>query len=324
MTEILYKVMGLKKFFPIKGGLLSRIISQVHAVDNVTFEIRKGETLGLVGESGCGKTTIGRCMLLLTRPNDGKLIFYDNDLLSLSKREIQKKRIKMSMIFQDPYSSLNPRMTVADIIGEPIEIHNIAKGHEKENIVRDLLKTVGLASHHIYRYPHEFSGGQKQRIAIARALATTPDLVVADEPVAALDMSVQASMLNLMRNLQKNEGLTYLFISHNLSVIKYICDRIMVMYVGKLVEIAEKNQLFSDPKHPYTKALLSAIPVPDPTVKVKRVILLGDVPTPIDPPSGCRFYQRCRYAMPICSKKEPELIDISDSHQVACHLMDKK
>lgn len=319
LQDILLEVEGLKKYFPVRGGVFQRTIARVHAVDDISFYIRAGETLGLVGESGCGKTTVGRCVLLLIKPTAGKIKYFGQDLCKLGKTKLRKFRTETAMIFQDPYSSLNPRMTVADAIGEPLEVHGIARGIEKERKVKELMLKVGLSPYHIYRFPHEFSGGERQRICIARALATTPKFIVADEPVASLDVSVRAGILKLMKELQREFKLTYLFISHDLSVIRHMCDRVAVMYLGKLVEISEADELFSNPYHPYTEALISSVPIPDPTVKIKRIILHGSVPTPINPPPGCRFSSRCRYATEKCSKMEPKLIEVKKEHFVACH-----
>jgi len=318
MTFLL-EVENLKKYFPIRGGILSKQIAAVHAVDGISFAIKKGETYGLVGESGCGKTTVGRCILKLIEPEADKLVFMGSDLFKLGKHEIKLLRREMAMIFQDPYSSLNPRFTVADIIGEPLQVHRLAKGNERLRKVMDLMEKVGLAPDHIYRYPHEFSGGQKQRIGIARALVLSPKLIVADEPVSALDVSVRASIINLLMKLQKELGLTYLFITHDLSVVKHICDRVAIMYVGKLVEIASTETIFSNPQHPYTQALISAIPIPDPSIKTKHIILKGDIPSPINPPSGCHFYERCFCSNPKCKGQEPVLVEVEREHYVACH-----
>ena len=294
----------------------------VQAVQDVSFSIMKKEATGLVGESGCGKTTLGRCILRLIEPTAGEIRYYGIDLLSLRKGELRKMRRNMQMIFQDPFSSLNPIMNVESIVGEGLEIHDIAKGTKKSERVSELLGMVGLEEYHKYRYPHEFSGGQKQRIAIARALSTSPEFIVADEPVAALDVSIKAQILNLLKDLQEEFGLTVLLISHDLNVVKHFCDRIAVMYLGKLVEVAESEELFSNIKHPYTEALLSSILIVDPRIERVRIILKGEVPTSINPPPGCRFSTRCRYSKPVCSKEEPSLIDIGGGHLVACHFWD--
>lgn len=319
-NDRLLEVKGLKKYFPITGGLLRKIVGYVKAVDGVDLFIKRAETLGLVGESGCGKSTLGRAILRLIDATEGEITYNDQNILELTKEEMRELRKKMQIIFQDPYASLNPRMTVGDIVGEPMDIFGIAKGREKEEKILELLNIVGLDVQHIRRYPHEFSGGQRQRIGIARALAVNPEIIICDEPVSALDVSVRSQVLNLMQELQQKFQLTYLFISHDLSVVKHISDRICVMYLGKIVEVSEKNELYSNPLHPYTKALLSAIPIPDPEAKRERIILEGDVPTPINPPTGCRFHTRCQYAMPICSRQEPILKDTGNEHFVACHL----
>jgi len=322
--EIIIEVKNLKKYFPIKRGIiLSKHVGDVKAVDDVSFYIRKGETLGLVGESGCGKSTVARTIIRLLEPTDGQIIFDGSDITKLSNKDLRKIRKDMQIIFQDPYSSLNPRMTVSEIIGEPLEVHGIVRNsQEKEKRVQELLELVGLAPYHATRYPHEFSGGQRQRIGIARALALNPKFIVADEPTSALDVSIRSQIINLMQDLQKEFKLTYLFISHDLAVIRHICDRIAVMYLGKIVEIANNDDLYNSPLHPYTQALLSAIPIPDPEVaeKRKKIVLTGDVPSSVNPPSGCRFHPRCPSVMDICSKEEPILKEINPGHFVACHL----
>ncbi|MEA3361337.1 MAG: dipeptide ABC transporter ATP-binding protein [Thermodesulfobacteriota bacterium] len=313
-------VKGLKKHFPIQGGIFSKTVGHVQAVDGVSFHVDKGEIMGLVGESGCGKTTVGRLILGLYEPTAGEIYFEGANISKLSDHEMRDVRRHLQIIFQDPYGSLNPRMTIGDIIGEPLFIHNIVKGKEKEQRVANLLETVGMSPRYMKRYPHEFSGGQRQRIGIARALALNPKLIVCDEPVSALDVSIQAQVINLLEDLQAKFGFTYLFIAHDLSVIKHISDRVAVMYLGKIVELANTEELYYNPLHPYTKALLSAVPVPDPTLDRKRIVLEGDVPSPINPPSGCHFRTRCKYAKPICSEEEPNLIEIANGHYTACHL----
>jgi oligopeptide transport system ATP-binding protein len=318
MAEPLLRVRNLKKYFPIRGGLLSREVARVHAVDDVSFDILPGETLGLVGESGCGKSTTGRTILRLIEPTSGEVSFQGKNVTTLDKRTLRKE---MQIIFQDPYASLNPRMTVGSIIGEALVIHKLATSRrEREERVVKLLETVGLNADHLRRYPHEFSGGQRQRIGIARALAVNPKLIVADEPVSALDVSIQAQIINLLEELQQQFGLTYLFIAHDLSVVEHISTRVAVMYLGKIVEIAPAKELYTNPKHPYTEALLSAVPIPDPTLKRKRIILEGDVPSPINPPSGCRFHTRCGLRVPSCSQNEQVLKEISPGHWVACQV----
>jgi oligopeptide transport system ATP-binding protein len=315
----LLEVKHLKKHFPIKGGVFSKTIGYVYAVDDVNFTLSKGETLGLVGESGCGKSTTGRTILRLIEPTDGTIAFEGQDITTLDKGAMRALRREMQIIFQDPYASLNPRMTVGSIIGEPLEIHKIAKGSEKEERVASLLQKVGLRAEDMRKYPHEFSGGQRQRIGIARALALNPKLIVCDEPVSALDVSIQAQVINLLEDLQAEFGLSYLFIAHNLNVVEHISNRVAVMYLGQIVELASDEELYKNPQHPYTEALLSAVPIPDPTVKKKRIILEGDVPSPINPPKGCHFHTRCMYKEKICEEVEPEFKDIGGGHWVACH-----
>jgi len=321
LNEVLIEVKNLKKYFPVKMGLGKK--AYIKAVDDVSFFIKKGETLGLVGESGCGKSTTGRTIIRLYEPTSGQIIFKGEDI---TKKDMLPYRKFMQMIFQDPYASLNPRMTVGDIIGEPLEIHNIAKGNEKKERVQELLRLVGLSSEHANRYPHEFSGGQRQRIGIARALAVEPEFIICDEPISALDVSIQAQIVNMLEDLQQKFSLTYLFIAHDLSMVKHISSRVGVMYLGKLVELAESNELYSNPLHPYTQALLSAIPIPDPKISKERtrIILEGDVPSPLNPPTGCRFRTRCKYAFDRCKEEEPVLKDVGSGHYVACHLMDRK
>ncbi|MEG0370946.1 MAG: dipeptide ABC transporter ATP-binding protein [Clostridium sp.] len=322
MTKPLLEVKNLKKYFPIKKGFLGNNISNVKAVDDISFTINKGETLGLVGESGCGKTTAGRTILKLYEPTAGEIIYKGVNIESFKPSKMDEYRKKMQMIFQDPYASLNPRMTVGDIIGEPIDIHNIMKGNDRKDRINFLLDRVGLNSEHANRYPHEFSGGQRQRIGIARALAVEPEFIVCDEPISALDVSIQAQVVNMLEDLQNELGLTYLFIAHDLSMVKHISNRVGVMYLGKMVELAGSNELYKNPLHPYTQALLSAIPIPDPieSKNKSRIILEGDIPSPIDPPNGCRFAGRCRYAMPECFENNPVAKEAAPGHMVACHL----
>ena len=327
---------NLRKYFPIVGGVFRRRIGDVKAVDGVTFAIKTGETFGLVGESGCGKTTLGKTLIRLLDPTSGKILFdprgelpdnprmgeqmNDYDISSVKGKRLKSLRRYMQIVYQNPSTSLNPRMLVKDIVAEPLVVQGLAKGREAEEKVLQILERVGLAREHLYRYPHEFSGGQKQRIAIARALITHPKFIVLDEPTSSVDVSVRASLLDLFKELQKKMGLTYLFISHDLSMIEAISDRVAVMYLGKIVEIADPRELFDNPLHPYTQALFSAIPIPDPEIRRERIILGGEPPSPANPPSGCRFHPRCRYAREICSSQEPALTEVKPGHYVACHL----
>lgn len=315
------EVEGLTKFFPVLGGVFSRPIGWVKAVDNVNFHIYEGETFALVGESGSGKTTAGKTIIRLHEPTKGKIFFEDKEITKLSHTQMRPLRKDMQIIFQDPYGSLNPRMPIGEIIREPLLVHNIGTKKEQTDRVIEIMKLVGLRPEYIRRYPHEFSGGQRQRIGIARAIVLNPKFVVADEPVSALDASIQAQVLNLLLELQQKLALTYLFIAHNLAVVRHVSDRIGVMYLGKVVEVAETKELFSTPLHPYTQALLSAIPIPDPEIKKERILLQGDIPSPINPPSGCRFRTRCRFAKDICKEQEPPLIDTGSEHYVACHFV---
>lgn len=318
-NDIILKVENLKKYFPIKGGFFGKTVSNVRAVDDVSLEIKRGETLGIVGESGCGKSTTGRTILQLLKPTSGNVYFNGQKINKMNKSQLRSIRPKMQLIFQDPYSSLNPRMTVGQIIGEALLDHGMVKKEEMRSRVLEVMDMCGLAEYQIDRFPHEFSGGQRQRIGIARALALNPEFIVADEPVSALDVSIQAQIINLLAKLQKEKGFTYMFISHDLSVVEHICDRVGVMYLGSMVELADKDELFENPLHPYTKALLSAIPIPDPTAKRNRIILIGDIPSPANPPSGCKFHTRCPYATEICSKENPEYRELEKNHFVACH-----
>ena len=319
MTKTLVEVSGLKKYFPVRKGMFSRDRRVVKAVDGVSFTIREGETLALVGESGCGKSTTGRMILRLIEPTAGKVTFDGRDLLALPARQVRELRKDMQIVFQDPFGSLNPRLKVKDIIGEPLRAQRIGSRKERLNEVKRLLEVVGLSPGHADRYPHEFSGGQRQRISIARALALSPKLVVCDEAVSALDVSVQAQILNLLEDLQRDFGLTYLFISHNLSVVHHLSDRVGVMYLGKLVELGPVDRIFAQPAHPYTQALLSAIPEPKVGGQRERIVLQGDVPSPVNPPSGCRFHTRCPYARPDCRAQDPEFRELADGRHVACH-----
>ncbi|QSX04714.1 dipeptide ABC transporter ATP-binding protein [Sedimentibacter sp. zth1] len=320
--EKLIEINNLKKYFVKRAGALGAKIEYIKAVDDITFFINKGETLGLVGESGCGKSTTGRTIIRLYEPTAGEILYRGVDIAKMGKQQLMEYRKKMQMIFQDPYASLDPRMTVADTIGEPLDINKLASGKERQERIFELLHKVGLGKDHASRYPHEFSGGQRQRIGIARALAVNPEFVICDEPISALDVSIQAQVINMLEDLQSEFGLTYLFIAHDLSMVKHISSRVGVMYLGSLVELADKSELYNNPEHPYTKALLSSIPVPDPdkSEQIKRIVLEGDVPSPLNPPSGCKFRTRCKYAMEKCAEETPALRDIGSNHFVACHL----
>ncbi|WP_027365997.1 ABC transporter ATP-binding protein [Desulfotruncus alcoholivorax] len=319
MSGALLEVKDVKKHFPIKRGLMSKNAGCIKAVDGVSFSVHKGETLGLVGESGCGKSTTGRLVLRLLEPTSGEVLFEDKNIYRLSFNQMRQLRRDMQIIFQDPYASLNPRLTVEDIIIEPLVIHGIGDSHSRRQRVKEMLDLVGLSSYHGSRYPHEFSGGQRQRIGIARALALNPKLIVCDEPVSALDVSIQSQVLNLLMQLQDMLKLTYIFIAHGLNVVKHVSDRVGVMYLGKIVEIADSEELYRNAMHPYSQALLSAVPVPDPEIKRERIILTGDVPSPANPPTGCRFHTRCPQCMDICRLEEPALRPVSDKYMVACH-----
>src|SRR5512133_123783 len=317
-THDLMVVRNLKKYFPVRTGVLQRVSAYVQAVDDVSFTVREGETLGLVGESGCGKTTIGRTVLRLTEPTSGSVQFDGKNLFALKGRELKEARRDLQIIFQDPYASLDPRVQIGDSVMEGLDVHHVGNSKERFQLVIDTLKEVGLEEYHARRYPHEFSGGQRQRIGIARALALRPRFIVCDEPVSALDVSIQSQVLNILKDLQAEFKLTYLFIAHNLGVVEHISDRVAVMYLGKMVELADRESLYREPLHPYTKALLSAIPVPHPNVKRERTILKGDVPSPLNPPKGCRFHPRCPLAVDICSHVDPAFEQVSPSHWVAC------
>lgn len=321
MSDILVETRNLKEYFPIKGGIFGRTVGHVRAVDGVNLRIKKGETLGCVGESGCGKTTLGRAILLLHKPTSGEIFFEGKSINRLGKHETKAMRRDMQIVFQDPFGSLNPRMSVLDIVGRPLKIHGLSSSkQETSKRVQEVLSFVGLKPEHIGRFPHQFSGGQRQRIAIARAIVVRPKFVVLDEPTSALDLSVQAQVLNLLSDLKKELDLTYMFISHDLSIIKYMSDRVSVMYAGKIVEEAQAEAIFESPLHPYTQGLFTSIPVPDPTYKRKRIILKGEVPNPANPPGGCRFHPRCPKARNVCSKQEPELVELEKDHYVSCYV----
>lgn len=321
--QTLLEVKNLKKYYPIHGGIFGKKVGEVKAVDNVSFLVNKGETLGIVGESGCGKSTTGRAILRLEEPTEGEVKFEGTSLTGLKPHEMRRMRRELQMVFQDPFASLNPRKTAGEIVEEPLQVHGIGNAKERKEEVRELLQVVGLDSYHAGRYPHQFSGGQRQRIGIARALAVKPKLIIADEPVSALDVSIQSQVLNLLEDLQEKFDLTYLFIAHDLSVVRHISDRVGVMYLGRMVELADRDQLYENPLHPYTQALMSAVPIPDPEAKRERIILSGDVPSPSQPPKGCAFHTRCPRAMEICGEVRPEFKDYGGGHLAACHLLEE-
>ncbi|GAA0351700.1 ABC transporter ATP-binding protein [Bacillus horti] len=321
MSETILEVNNLKKYFPIRGGVFQKTIGHVKAVDDISFTMKKGETLGLVGESGCGKSTVGRTIVRLYDKTEGDVIFEGVDVHKLSKNKLRSLRPKMQLVFQDPFSSLNPRLRIGDSIGEALLDHGLTSKSELRDRVHEVLKICGLQPYHIDRYPHEFSGGQRQRVGIARALILNPDFIVLDEPVSALDVSIQAQIINLLTDLREKERLSYLFISHDLSVVEHICDTVAVMYLGSMAEMASREELFRNPLHPYTQALLSAVPVPDPTLKRERIVLQGDIPSPANPPSGCKFHTRCPIAKDICRQEIPKYRDVGGNHFVACHLV---
>ena len=322
--DCILEVVNLKKYFPIKAGLFNKVVGYVKSVDGVSFKIKRGTTMGLVGESGCGKTTVGKTILRLIDKTDGHIYFNGEDISELSHAELTALRPKMQIVFQDPYSSLSPRLPIGEIVGEAVRVHKIVPEEEFDDYITNVMLACGLQAYHKDRYPHEFSGGQRQRICIARALALNPDFIGCDEPVSALDVSIQAQVINLLGDLQDKFGLTYLFISHDLSVVEHISDTVGVMYLGTLVEYADKEMIFSNPLHPYTKALFSAIPIPDPDVKIERIILEGSIPSPANPPSGCKFHTRCKDCMEICKTEIPQPREVEDGHMVACHLYDEK
>ena len=323
-SRYIVEVKNLKQYFPIKSGLMQRVVGHVKAVDDISFKIERGKTMGLVGESGCGKTTVGKTLLRLLKPTGGKVIFDGTDIMTLDSKEMRAMRPKLQMIFQDPYSSLSPRMPVSEIIGEAVREHNIVSENEFDDYIDDIMRSCGLQPYQKDRYPHEFSGGQRQRICVARSLALKPDFVVCDEPVSALDVSIQAQIINLLEDLQTQREMAYLFISHDLSVVQHMSDYVGVMYLGHRVEDGEKKSIFENPLHPYTQALLSAVPVPDPNFKMKRIILEGSIPSPANPPSGCKFHTRCRFAMPICTTDAPKTREIEPGHMVVCHLYNEQ